>query len=351
MKKNYFLLFLMMTSLISMAQITITNDDFIPLNSTLVIAYDTLPDASIVPGSGGANQSWDFSNVAAHDVDTMLTVSPGQTPLVEFFPESNYASYQTGDSVYIYFNRSSDKVQLLGVGFTGSDAIIPIMNYTPPETLLDFPVNFGDDYTQTFYTDNTMVSPNPELGYDSIRFKSTTVSRTTVDAYGNITTPLGSFESLRSKDYQIQYDSVWAMVFGNWVAVSVTVDTSISYSWWTNDQSIGFMLFSIDMDMESNGVSDVTFLQNSIQSVKENSVASAELFPNPSSDLLNIEFDNSITGQLTIFNQAGQMVTDIEVSNQRNLQLSVSSFSTGVYIYKVNSSRGAVLYQGKFLKE
>jgi len=349
MKKNYFLLLLMMASLTGMGQITITNDDFIPLNSTLVIAYDTLPDANIIPGPGGANQTWDFSNVAAHDVDTMLTISPEQTPLVEFFPESNYASYQTGDSVYIYFHRNSDKVQLLGVGFTGSDAIIPIMKYTPPETLLDFPVNFGDDYTQTFYTDKTMVSPNPELGYDSIRFKNTTVSRTTVDAYGNITTPLGLFESLRSKDYQIQYDSVWAMVFGNWVSVSVTVDTSISYSWWTNDQSIGFMLFSIDM--ESNGVSDVTFLQNSIQSVKENSVASAKLFPNPSSDLLNIEFDNSITGQLTIFNQAGQMVTNIEVSNQRNLQLSVSSFSTGVYVYKVNSSRGVVLYQGKFLKE
>jgi hypothetical protein len=334
-----------------MGQITITNDDFVPLNSTLVIAYDTLPDASIVPGPGGANQTWDFSNAVAHDVDTMLTVSPGQTPLFESFPESNYASYQTGDSVYIYFHRNSDKVQLIGVGFVGADAFIPTMKYMPPETLLDFPVNFGDDYTQTFYTDNTMVNTQPELGYDSIRFKSTTVSQTTVDAYGNLTTPMGSFESLRSKDYQIQYDSVWAMVFGNWIAVSATIDTSISYSWWTNDQSIGFMLFSIDMDMETNGVSDVTFLQNSIQSVKENSIASAKVFPNPSSDLLNLEFNNAITGQLTIFNQAGQMVTNIEVSNQRSLQLSVSSFATGIYVYKVNNSRGAVLYQGKFLKK
>ena len=341
----------MMASLTSMGQITITNDDFVPLNSTLVIAYDTLPDASIVPGPGGANQTWDFSNAAAHNVDSMLTVSPNQTPLADFFPESNYASYQTGDSIYIYFHRDSDKVQLLGIGFTGADAFFPTMKYTPPETLLDFPVNFGDDYTQTFYTDITIVNPQPELGSDSIRFKNTTVNQTTVDAYGNITTPLGSFESLRSKDYQIQYDSVWAMIFGNWIAVSATIDTSISYSWWTNDVNIGFMLFSIDMDMESNEVSDATFLQNSIQSVRENRVASAKVFPNPCSDLLNIEFDNEIKGQLAIFNQAGQMVTNIEVSNQKSLQLSVSSFATGVYIYTVNNDRGSVLYQGKFLKK
>jgi hypothetical protein len=170
MKKNYFLLLLMMASLTGMGQITITNDDFIPLNSTLVIAYDTLPDANIIPGPGGANQTWDFSNVAAHDVDTMLTISPEQTPLVEFFPESNYASYQTGDSVYIYFHRNSDKVQLLGVGFIGSDAIIPMMNYTPPETLLDFPVNFGLTIFQTALVDFLLAEITENMNSPSTKF-------------------------------------------------------------------------------------------------------------------------------------------------------------------------------------
>ncbi len=349
MKKNYILLVLLFVSLTTVGQITVTNDDFIPLNSTLIIGNDTLPDASIVPGPAGANQSWDFSAATANSSDTMLTLSPGQTPMAQLFPESNYAAFQPGDSVYVYFNRNDDKVQLIGIGFDTDSAFLPYIKYTPAETLLDFPVNFGDDYTQTYYTDITLASPEP--GADSIRMKNTIVDQTTVDAYGSLTTPLGTFNTLRSKDFQISYDTIWAQVFNVWIPVSAEIDTSISYSWWTNDVSIGFMLFSIDMEGTTNEVSDVSYLVKSIQSIHQTNTNSAKIFPNPAKASLNIQFEKPVSGQLAIYNQAGQLVKQVELSNQRSHHLSVAMLPSGIYVYKVYSNVNNTLYQGKFMKQ
>ena len=349
MKKNYFLLALLFVSLATMGQITVTNNDFIPLNSTLLIANDTLPDVSIVPGPAGANQTWDFSAATPNTIDTMYTMAPDQTPMADLFPESNYAAYQDGDSIYIYFNRNDDKVQLIGIGFNSDSAFVPYLKYTPAETLLDFPVNFGDDYTQTYYTDATFESPAPEA--DSLRMKNTIVDHTTVDAFGSLTTPLGTFDALRSKDVQVSYDTAWALFFGNWLVVSAEVDTSISYSWWTNDVNVGFMLFSIDMNMETNGVGDVSYLKNTIQKVHENEIAVANAYPNPVNELLNMQFSKEVDGLLVIYNPSGQLVKQVTLSGQAKVQLSVSALPTGMYVYKVYNNTNIALYQGWFIKQ
>jgi len=349
MKKSYFLLLLMFVSLTGIAQITVTNNDFIPLNSTLIIGNDTLPDATIVPGPAGTGQTWNFSAVTSASIDTLQTLPPNQTPMANLFPEANYAACQTGDSVYIYFNRNDDKVQMIGVGFDSDSAFVPYIKYTPAQTLLDFPVNYGDDYTQTYFTDITIASPDPAA--DSIRMKNTIEDHTTVDAYGSLTTPLGTFDALRSKEIQISYDTVWAMLFGNWLAVSAEVDTSISYSWWTNNVNVGFMLFSINMDGVTGNVSDISYLVNSIQGIHSTEIINANVYPNPASDMVNFAFNKVISGQMNIYNQAGQLVKQAELSGEANHRFSVALFPAGVYVYKVLGKTNTILYQGKFIKQ
>jgi hypothetical protein len=281
----------------------------------------------------------------------MNTLSPSQTPLADLFPESNYAAYQPGDSVYIYFHRDDDKVQLIGIGFNAFDAILPSVKYNPPETLLDFPVNYGDNYNQTYYTINTISSPEPIPGIDSIKFKNTIFDETTVDAYGTLTTPLGTFETLRTKDVQISYDTVWALYFGSWIPYSASVDTSVSYSWWTDDNSIGFMLFSIDMDETGTNVSDVSYLIKSVQGIGDNHAAVANVYPNPVSDNLTIEFNKTVSGELMFFNQTGQEIEALQLTGSKTARISVSSYPAGVYFYRVTGHSGTTLYQGKFVKQ
>ena len=215
--------------------------------------------------------------------------------------------------------------------------------------MLDFPVNYGDDYTQTYFTDITIASPDPAA--DSIRMKNTIEDHTTVDAYGSLTTPLGTFDALRSKEIQISYDTVWAMLFGNWLAVSAEVDTSISYSWWTNDVSVGFMLFSINMDGVTGNVSDISYLLNSIQGIHSTEITNANVYPNPASNMVNFAFNKVISGQMNIYNQAGQLVKQAELSGEANHRFSVALFPAGVYVYKVLGKTNTILYQGKFIKQ
>ncbi len=350
MKKIYLFVFIVVATVTAYGQITITNNDFVPLHSKLIIGNDSLPDASIVPGEAGANKTWDFTAITAHSTDTMLTVPPGQTPLAELFPESNYAAWQPDDSLYIYFNRNDDKVQLIGIGFNAFDAMLPYMKYTPPETLLDFPVNYGDNYSQTYFTINTVVNPEPGIGIDSICFKNTIMDETTVDAYGTLSTPMGTFETLRTKDVQISYDTVWALVFGNWIPYSATVDTSVNYSWWTNNSDVGFMLFSIDMDETGTQTESASYLISSIQAVSENQIASAKVYPNPANDVLTMDFEKRLSGRLVIYNQNGQQTENTDITDARFVTLSVSDYSPGMYLYEITKSSGSVLYRGKFIK-
>lgn len=78
-------------------------------------------------------------------------------------------------------------------------------------------------------------------------------------------------------------------------------------------------------------------------SVENPSMVSVSVYPNPASDILNIQTTESITN-VTAYNIAGQKV--LQVSTQT---INVSSLKTGVYILKVETTKGSATL--KFVKK
>jgi len=82
----------------------------------------------------------------------------------------------------------------------------------------------------------------------------------------------------------------------------------------------------------------------------ESEITSAQLYPNPVQDVLNIKLSNQQAFDfIEIYNSMGQLVMTENESGVTSKQIDVSAFSTGIYIINILSERGRTSTQ--FIKE
>jgi hypothetical protein len=65
------------------------------------------------------------------------------------------------------------------------------------------------------------------------------------------------------------------------------------------------------------------------------------LYPNPASDQVNIT-SSQMMERITVVNYVGQMVYESELSGERSIVLNTGSYEAGVYIVKIDTSKGVV---------
>ena len=351
MKKNLLSIILLSLAITSFGQITITNDDIAPVGTTIYMANDSIPAAEIVPGDAGANKTWDFTNVEAHEIDTFNLVNPSSTPYADEFPASNFAMTFENDSIFMYMERNDDKLSQKGLAFNLGEEEDPVFMHTVPENIiLDFPVNYENTYDETYTVDYVISSPEP--GADSVRIKTNTNKSTKIDAWGNLMIPMGNFDVLRQRVEEISTDSIFVYLLGSWMFISATTDTTVNYSWWTDDVAVGFSLFSIDVSPSTGDVDgSISFMNSFPVGLTENVLIESRVFPNPVSNVLNIEFEEAQNGEVVIMNQTGQIVADMEIHGQKHVQVNFSRLPSGLYLYSLRNKSGEVVANGKIMKQ
>lgn len=99
----------------------------------------------------------------------------------------------------------------------------------------------------------------------------------------------------------------------------------------------------IDVIASLNRDNEIRWFKNSlIMGVNETSTLIFSIYPNPSSEILNIVFEKSIQ-EIDVYNNLGQLVTtNVEVLGERNSVINVSKLSVGVYFVKIKASNGEV---------
>ncbi len=352
MKKKLLSIVLLGMAVTSFGQITVTNNDIAQAGTTVYLASDTTLNTGIVPGEPGANKIWDFTNVAANTIDTINFTLPSLTPYADHFPNANFA-FSSSDfsfnNVYAYMIRNDDKFSSIGYAIESPDYGTFFTHVVPENIILDFPVNYNNNYSETYTTDMVIVSPLP--GVDSIRTKSIIIKQTTIDAWGSLTIPLGTYNTLRQRVDEDQTDSTFMKMAGQWIFLDALEVSAATYSWWTDDVNIGFELFSIGVDVATGEVSDISFYNGSAVGVAEINMVTTKVFPNPTSSLLSFDFDKSITGELLLYNQLGQVVVKEYLNSQKYTQINVSQLQPGIYIYRTTDNAGKLLSSGKVQKK
>ncbi len=334
------------------AQITINSNDIIGTGKLFEEAYDYTPDASIKPGNAGANQTWDFSALSADDIQSTLTINPDWTPYGVFYPNSNLAFYPTDDSVYIYMENTATELRMLGMYTTVLDSIqLPVI-YNPPLVVAAFPVQYQNhkdsDASFSFFAPIVGVP-----GIDSAKLKMDIFTETDVDAWGTITTPLGTFDALRMLTIEESFDSIWFKAGGFWTLWTTSKDASHSYAWWSDDNATGYVIAEFDYFTNNDSVADVSYLYSTPTQLIDNKQTSSliSIYPNPSDTYINFSYAGEENAEIEVFDNIGKLLLRKTLAAGETTRISVEQYPSGIYFYKLTGSRGMIINQGKFCRK
>lgn len=326
----------------SHAQITITQADLPSINSVFIQRFDTLFTGS--PGTSGANQTWNFGSLLNHGQDTTGFISPTLTPGAMYFPSANLCIANTVDNIYVYFLKSATEFSVLG--YYGDFGFGPnAYPFNPAQKLLTLPSTFNTNFTNSSL--QVIQGPFNSPPIDSIRVKRRIVQNSTIDGWGSLTTPTGTFNTIRQNLYELTYDSLFTRQFGVWTFFSVEVDTSRYFRWWANGRGI------FELEIVQIGANPVTYSSTYLHqtTVGVNEAENNDLFvfsyPNPAVNEVNFMTRNKTGYSIQIFDITGKHIATKQI-NSDITQFDVSAYHAGNYIYTLNSPDGKTVLNGKF---
>ncbi len=196
MKKILLICAASLSAINAFSQITITTSDLPTVNTHVVVVTDTLP--TVLPGSGGAAQTWDFSSLNIGSIDTTVFVDPATTLYASDFPTSNLATYNASfDSNVNYLNSSSSALTVLGFGspdnpFTTDPFIV---HFLPSgQDIIQLPATYNQTFSGSYMF--KLEFSYSVYGSDSIRVIQHSNYDSDIDGWGNVTTPFGTYSSL-----------------------------------------------------------------------------------------------------------------------------------------------------------
>lgn len=241
------------------AQITITQADYGQAGDSLTVGNDNTPPAGLSVGGTGL-QIWDFTSLALSNINTLNFVDPATTNSGGSFPNADVAIERASDT--LFFQSSASAFLLDGVAGSGFGLGVNVVaNFEPNSTQIEFPATLGSSFIDTAVFD-TVVSCD-EFGFggvcDSARLKRTLIGTGTIDAHGTISTPGGTFQSVRQYFREDNSDSIWIKVpFLGWTPFSDSVSTNHNYRWMANNEK--WPILSAVADAQGGDIASAEFI-------------------------------------------------------------------------------------------
>ena len=361
MKKLNSLLFLILTSIFSMkAQITISGTNMLNIGDVINQSEDL--NTNINVGPSGQGQNWDFSQLSSDDNWNMNVIDPINSPYANNYPNADVCIMDDGE--FIYANKNSNGVYLLGTG----DSILQ-----NPLLIVPFPLTFGASFVDGPYaivdsviTNTQMQQANITLNdfllfqnltpasvtnglahiADTLRVLSEVEQNFLVDADGNMTLPMGTFDCVRVRQEMTTntsgsiyfIDTISGANSGWYPIPGFSSETDIIYHWFSNDQNTNFSLVELGVDATGNQNGSVVFLDNSSTSfsnILSNDLVS--IYPIPTK--YNVIISSKLKDiSLKIYDVSGKQIKSLSFDN--TIDLDLSNYSSGTYILHLQTCKG-----------
>jgi hypothetical protein len=334
--------------LTSSAQITLQPGDMGNIGYSVRRANDTIPTAT--PGTPGANQTWNFTNIQNHFTDTLTFTNPNWIPGGSSFPNSNLAVMLSavGPSIFLINNSTLLSVdgQYADFGF-GPTAI----DLNPNEQVMSWPCTYNTTFNNV--SKFQVAFPFPQPPADSLRVRETKIKNSICDAWGSLTTNLGTFNVLRIKETIYTYDTTEVHVtipVPSWQPAQTSGDTSYHYTFWTNNvnNNAGFPLVELNADV-NNIIVGASYLMSLAQTGIDDDVTNENLpvYPNPAVTSITFNTNGVDVSQIRILDINGKEVMLVPV-NGNGVEVSTVDLSAGTYFYLAVDKNNSVRRAGKF---
>ncbi len=313
------------------AQITIGKSNF--PNSGDNYIYSLATTVGIDVSTTGANQTWDYSNIAHTSFDTIIYVSVGSTSIAyqlyfnnPFTPnyKANYAikgkeinafNVVTISEVFNYHKKNNSSLEMVGFG-ANINGIPASIKYNTIDQLYPLPMTFGT--TDSTSADYLLDVPNMGTYGQWIERK------VEVDGWGEVTTPNQTYaQSIRVKTTLYQRDTLKTEQPIPLPGVAFDRPVQHIYEWFV--AGVGAPILSIT---EQGGqISNAKYFEVNATTIAENNDFEFSIFPNPAKNLINITtpFNN---GLMQIMDLSGRLIFD----GQLKTTFDVSNLETGSYL-------------------
>lgn len=326
------------------AQITILESDFTamfgaPIEATGYeldrTAMQTIVDAS------GANQTWDVSGVTINDTTSAIisyinlpAEIPGSTN-PEFADATVVQRISApGDTVESYIYYSLENGELLRFGSTtagdldGDGVLDEFSTFNAPPSLQEvFPVAFGNTWT-----DSTSVLfasvPTPQ---------TIELNETTVDGWGTLITPDGSYDALRIMSVDRSYNPLIPMFVTTITNIDVITPEGISLNVSVDEN--GEIL---DADLTVMGSMTGTDIEPADGELP-GEFQLAQNFPNPFNPSTRISYSlpEASAVRLTVYTLTGQEVATLVngtfAAGTYDVSFDARDLASGIYLYRIQA--------------
>ncbi len=281
MKLKITLFILVLTAFVncSWAQPIITGISGVP-TGTKTLGY-VIPGA-ITAGAAGANQSWDYSSIVYNPYTYYMKsvdYASLSSTMKAAFPTGNIANeYYVGTTLTatMVFRLEASDLLYLGLNTT----VFPAA-----DTQLVFPHNYLETHAGFTY-----------------------------DAYGTLKTPFGTYTNV--------------------VRLRETVGTKYKYDYWQFTPAYK-LLMEYSVEISTLAISGQTFFNTvTTTGINEelNSINQIDIYPNPTSGIVKIDYQNNKNMTVKIFNSTGEEINLQQTGNE----IDFSNAPKGIYFIRIN---------------
>ena len=339
MKTLFFLLIGICFAFSSQAQISITSNDLVNAGDSIFMSIDKFPNnSSIHPGATGY-QTWDFTSLEENDVDSIFLFHASETPYYESFPTSNIAAFVLPDSIYAYVTKNETALYQDGmVGDLNDDGETDTIVSIHSDLMIALPANYNDMVLDT---------ANTEIIIGSMKINQTIFSKDTIDAYGEISIPSGTYSALRKFRRNINIDSLYSNALGDWTLISASKDTTYEYEWWTNHSNVKFFLCAFEYDIvEGTIINDIDFIKE-VRFSDINILPTAEkgmIYPNPCNGIFTIKSNLQNIRFVEVIDYTGRIIK-LYYPGNNEFRIDISNNPKGFYFIRIKSDKTDEVYK------
>ena len=283
------------------------------------------------PGSGGADQNWDFSSVdfSGGASTTVTLTNPTATAYSSDYPSATVAEVATDGSISYLLYNSTEKT-LLGTASTGRKEIYS-NTYKYAVAPFAFNTSQNDNFAYSFLYANTYP------------VTATGTLTTTYDGYGTLKTPLGTFTNVIRLKTEVSETDV--ITYSSNTSIETT-NVGVVYSWIQADKY--FTLFSVSTNVSTTFGSSTTSKQailyeplSLITAIDESLSANITISPNPATDHVYVSLNNmsAASYEVRVYDATGMLQYE-NTFEQAKSTIDISNFASGLYLMNIITPQG-----------
>ena len=349
----------------AISQVTVSQSDMPSSGDTL--RFSVASAAGVDPGTGGNNQTWDFSSLQSTSqyVDEFLPVSSCPFTYVATYGFPFSGSYSdmgrldnsafqiptipginlTINDVYNFYKSNSADFSQKGFGASINGFPIPIP-YSDSDVLVPLPLTSTSTSTSP-YSFNIQI---PSLGY----YGRVAERNNTVDGWGTLITPFGTFQTLRIRSELAYTDTIAIDQLG--FGFMLPQQTEVKYKWVA--PGYGWPLLEITATtipfVGTETVSRVVYRDNIAiddTGIEDAVLSAVEMYPNPASDVVMVKSELPVAQTMSyeLMDASGRSLNKVNRSMQpagtclEILPIKQLQLANGIYFLKIQMGTSRAL--------